>query len=123
MDTRREHDSQGLSAEVHEQGASGMLIVFRVDELCLGIDVRQVREVARAIPLSAPPSNAGGVAGMITLRGESSARGRCRCGHPMVRLHHTVRGRRTDRGGQCGPRTVASLSRGGGGRNGQCLSA
>jgi len=41
--------------------------------LRLGIDIRRVREVARAIPLSAPLPSAGGVAGMITLRGEAVA--------------------------------------------------
>ena len=55
------------------QRVSEMLTVFRVGELRLGIDVRHVREVARAIPLSAPLPSSAGVAGMITLRGEAAA--------------------------------------------------
>lgn len=62
-----------MTAQVQEKQASDMLIVFRVGELRLGIDVRQVREVARAIPLAAPLPNSTGVAGMVTLRGEAAA--------------------------------------------------
>jgi purine-binding chemotaxis protein CheW len=50
-----------------------MLVLFSVGPLRLGVDVRRVREVARAIPISAPLPEAGGVVGMITLRGESTA--------------------------------------------------
>ncbi len=49
---------------MHDQPPPNMLVLCRADELRLGIDVRQVREVARAVPLSAVPSNAAGVAGM-----------------------------------------------------------
>ncbi len=62
-----------MTTQVQDQQASEMLIVFRVGELRLGIDVRHVCEVARAIPLSAPLPGASGVAGMITLRGEAAA--------------------------------------------------
>ncbi len=62
-----------IDGKADERGPPEMLIVFGVGELRLGIDVRKVREVTRAIPLSVPLPNAGGVAGMITLRGESTA--------------------------------------------------
>lgn len=62
-----------MTTQVQDQQASEMLIVFQVAELRLGIDVRHVCEVARAIPLSAPLPGSGGVAGMITLRGEAAA--------------------------------------------------
>ncbi len=67
------HVEREISGVANDRRAPEMLIVFRVGELRLGIDVRQVREVARAISLSVPLPNAGGVAGMITLRGESAA--------------------------------------------------
>ena len=73
MDADGGHDEREIDGEANDRRAPEMLIVFRVGELRLGIDVRQVREVTRAIPLSAPLPNAGGVAGMITLRGESVA--------------------------------------------------
>jgi len=49
------------------------LIVFRVGLLWLGIDVRHVREVARAVAPSVPLPDTAGVAGVIVLRGESTA--------------------------------------------------
>ncbi len=67
------HVEREMSSIANDRRAPEMLIVFRVGELRLGIDVRQVREVARAISLSVPLPNAGAVAGMITLRGESTA--------------------------------------------------
>ncbi len=73
MDADGGHDERETKGEADDRQAPEMLIVFRVGELCLGIDVRHVREVARAIPLSALLPNAGGVAGMISLRGESTA--------------------------------------------------
>ena len=66
-------DEREINAEAIDQQAPEILILFRAGELRLGIDVRQVREVTRAIPLSAPLPDAGGVAGMITLRGECTA--------------------------------------------------
>ncbi len=68
-----ERETNGVADDRSAEGGPELLIVFRVCELCLGIDVRQVREVTRAIPLLAPLPNAGAVAGMITLRGESTA--------------------------------------------------
>jgi len=65
--------SSEMTTQVQDSQASEMLIVFQVGELRLGIDVRHVREVTRAIPLSAPLMNSGGVAGMVTLRGEAAA--------------------------------------------------
>ncbi len=73
MDADGGRDEREIDGEAGDRQAPEMLIVFRVGELRLGIDVRQVREVARAIPLSSPLPNAGGVVGMITLRGESTA--------------------------------------------------
>lgn len=52
--------------------APEMLLVFRTGELCLGIDVRDVSEVTRAMELSAPLPQRSGVIGMITLRGMST---------------------------------------------------
>jgi purine-binding chemotaxis protein CheW len=73
MDADGGHDEREINGEAIDQRAPKMLIVFRVGELRLGIDVRQVGEVTRALPLSVPLPNAGGVAGMITLRGKSTA--------------------------------------------------
>ncbi|MFQ5428720.1 MAG: chemotaxis protein CheW [Phycisphaerae bacterium] len=60
-------------AQAHDPCAPQMLVVFRAGDLRLGIDARQVREVTRAIPLSVPLPNARWLAGMITLRGQSTA--------------------------------------------------
>ena len=49
------------------------LLVFRAGELCLAVDVRHVREVVRAVPVTAPLANGCGTLGMIILRGESTA--------------------------------------------------
>ena len=73
MVVRHEHDHREMNTPVPDRRIPEMLILFQMGPLRLGIDVRQVREVVRAIPLSAPFPNAGGVAGMITLRGESVA--------------------------------------------------
>jgi len=73
MDVEDGHDEREMNGATDERRAPEMLIVFRTGELRLGIDVRDVREVARAIPLSAPLPNADRVAGLITLRGESTA--------------------------------------------------
>lgn len=62
-----------MVVQSHEQRTPEMLVVFRVCELRLGIDVRHVREVVRAVPLSVPLPNAGCVVGLITLRGQSTA--------------------------------------------------
>jgi len=72
---RPESEEQECTSSVasDQQDAPSVLIVFRAGEMHLAIDVRRVREVARAIPLSVPLSHAGAVAGMITLRGESTA--------------------------------------------------
>lgn len=64
------HDPSG---DEEDQKPPKLLVLFRAGELRLGIDVRQVREVARAIPPSVPLPNARGLVGMITLRGESAA--------------------------------------------------
>ncbi len=73
MDVDGGNDERETNGEADDRRVPEMLIVFRVGELRLGIDVRHVREVTRAIPLSAPLPNAGALAWMITLRGESTA--------------------------------------------------
>ena len=54
-------------------GTPRMLVVLQVGPLRLGIDSRRVREVTRAVPLSAPLPGAGAVVGMVTLRGRAAA--------------------------------------------------
>lgn len=49
-----------------------LLIVFRVGDMRLAIDVQGVSEVTRAIPVSVPLPKLGGIVCMITLRGESA---------------------------------------------------
>ncbi len=61
------------AAEVPREHLPQVLVAFRVGSIRLGIDIRQVREVVRAVPLCDPPPNKKGVAGMIVLRGESTA--------------------------------------------------
>lgn len=73
MDAERGQDDRGTNGQAEARRAPELLVVFRVGELRLGIDVRRVREVARALPFSIPLPDSGGVVGMITLRGEATA--------------------------------------------------
>lgn len=49
------------------------VLLFRVGSLRLGIDVRRVREVTREIPVEIPLPESDGVAGLLTLRGRTTA--------------------------------------------------
>lgn len=73
MEPKNARDESGLNSPAPPGQKPEMIVVFRVGELRLGIDVRQVREIVRAVSPSAPLPDTRGVAGVITLRGESTA--------------------------------------------------
>ena len=54
-------------------GIPDTVLVLRVGELRIGIDVRHVREVTRPLPIAVPLHDSRGLRGLVTLRGRPTA--------------------------------------------------